>query len=91
MARLEKGSPEYVRVLEVIREGQKQLRARPRADMPGFVPWKTDLQRQAHLEKYRGIEMRVREAIRTGRKLNDSAGGGNQTLNPKLEILNKFK
>jgi hypothetical protein len=54
------------------RAGQEQLRARPRADMPGFVPWKTDLQRRAHLQKYRGIELRVRKAIRDGRKLNDS-------------------
>ena len=72
LARLKKDSPEYAKALRIICAGQKQLRARPRADMPGFVPWKTDLQRRAHLEKYRSIELRVRKAIRDGRKLKDS-------------------
>jgi len=72
LARLKKDSPEYAKALAIIRAGQKQLQARPRADMPGFVPWKTDLERRAHLAKYRGIELRVRKAIREGRKLNDS-------------------
>lgn len=77
-ARLKKDSAEYGKALEIIRSGQKQLRARPRADMPGFVPWKTDQERQAHLEKYRGIEMRVRDAIRTGHKLKDSDTGNRE-------------
>ena len=72
LAKLKKDSPEYAKALGIIRAAQKQLQARPRADMPGFVPWKTDLERRAHLEKYRGIELRVRKAIRDGRKLSDS-------------------
>ena len=31
--------------------------------MPGFVPWERDLQRQAHLAKYREIEADARKAM----------------------------
>jgi hypothetical protein len=68
----EKDSPEYAETLELIRAGQANLKAKPRADMPGFVPWEKDLERQEHLAKYHATEQRVREAIREGRKVFDS-------------------
>jgi hypothetical protein len=40
---------------------------RPRADMPGFVPWERDLQRQVHRQKYLAIELDTRKAIRQRR------------------------
>ncbi|MHC5162245.1 MAG: HzsA-related protein [Planctomycetota bacterium] len=61
---LEKDSGKYRQALALIRKGQERLRERPRADMPGFVPWEEDLQRMAHVEKYSKIEADSREAIR---------------------------
>ena len=61
---LEKDSDKYRQALALIRKGQERLRERPRADMPGFVPWEEDLQRMAHVEKYSKIEADSREAIR---------------------------
>jgi len=54
----------YAEALSLIREGQRRLEERPRADMPGFVPWEKDRQRQAHRDKYLAIELDTREAIR---------------------------
>lgn len=63
-----KGKPaKYAEALAIIRQGQLQLQERPRADMPGFVPWERDLQRQAHREKYLAIERDTRKAIRQRR------------------------
>lgn len=63
---LSEDSQEYQKALALIRKGQAQLEKRPRADMPGFVPWERDLARMAHLEKYRKIEANSRKAIREG-------------------------
>ena len=72
LARVKKDPAKYAKALAIIRAGQEQLRTRPRADMPGFVPWKRDRQRRAHFERYRSIERRAREAILKGRKLSDA-------------------
>lgn len=66
LATLEHDPAEHAEALAIIRRGQQQLQARPRADMPGFVPWERDLQRQAQVEKYRGVEQESRKAIREG-------------------------
>ncbi len=63
---LEHDPTKHAQALAIIRRGQKTLQSRPRADMAGFVPWERDLQRQAHLEKYREIEAEARRAIREG-------------------------
>jgi hypothetical protein len=64
LASLKKDSPEYREALALIRRGQERLKKRPRADMPGFVPWERDLQRQAHVAKYLAVEANSRKAIR---------------------------
>ena len=64
LARIKTDRTRYEKALAIIRQGQQRLRTRPRADMPGFVPWAKDLWRQAHLRKYSGIEQGVRRAIR---------------------------
>ena len=61
---LAKNSPKYRKALALIRKGQERLRKRPRADMPGFVPWERDLERMAHVKKYRAVEANSRKAIR---------------------------
>jgi len=61
---LDKNSSDYRKALALIRKGQERLKKRPRADMPGFVPWERDLERMAHLKKYRAIETNSRKAIR---------------------------
>jgi hypothetical protein len=64
LASLKKDSSKYSKALALIRKGQQRIKKRPRADMPGFVPWQRDLQRMAHLKKYRAIEENSRKAIR---------------------------
>jgi len=64
LATLENDPVKHEQALAMIREGRRRLQARPRADMPGFVAWERDLQRQAHLAKYREIERSSRQAIR---------------------------
>ena len=62
------GTPaRYAEALSIIGEGQRRLKERPRADMPGFVPWERDLERQAHREKYLTIERETRKAMRERR------------------------
>jgi hypothetical protein len=61
---LKKNSREYRKALALIRKGQERLKQHPRADMPGFVPWEEDLERIAHVKKYREIEANSRKAIR---------------------------
>ena len=63
---LTKDSQEYQEALAIIRKGQELLKKRPRADMPGFIPWERDLTRIAHLDKYQKIEANSRKAIREG-------------------------
>lgn len=57
----------YAEALAIIRKGQRRLQERPRADMPGFVPWERDRQRQAHRQKYLAIELDTRKTIRERR------------------------
>jgi len=64
LASLSKNSRKYRKALALIRKGQERIKKRPRADMPGFTPWERDLQRMAHLKKYRMIEANSRMAIR---------------------------
>ncbi|MHC4708140.1 MAG: HzsA-related protein, partial [Planctomycetota bacterium] len=63
---LSKDSEEYREALALIRKGHERLKKRPRADMPGFVPWERDLTRMAHRKKYNEIELNSRLAIREG-------------------------
>ena len=47
------------------------LAARPRADMPGFVPCETDLKREEKYAAREAAERRSREAIRRGERVYD--------------------
>jgi len=67
----DKSDARYVEALEIIRSGREMLARRPRADMPGFRPCAVDEARQRKYAKRRQIELRNREAIRTGRKFYD--------------------
>ena len=66
-----KNDPKYAEALAIIRAGAKMLKARPRADMPGFVPCQADRKRDEKYAVRRQIESRIRQAIRTGTKLYD--------------------
>jgi len=70
------GDPAYVRALDLIRKGGRDLREHPRCDMPGFVPSRMHRQQLAHLAQRRRVEARNREAIVEGRKVYDRPGGG---------------
>jgi len=73
LAKVEEDTPAYHELLEAIRQGKKLLQERPRGDvMDGLVPHEKDRRNLAHRAKYREYELRVREAIREGRKLRDS-------------------
>jgi hypothetical protein len=71
LAKLKKGSKPYREALAILREGQANLKKRPRADMEGFVPCETDRRRLAKYERLHALEMRNRKAIREGRKVYD--------------------
>ena len=72
LAKLEKGSAEYVEALGIIQAGQRQLQQRPRADMAGFVPCQSDLERLAKYGRRQEIEQANRAAIRDGCKRYDT-------------------
>ena len=76
---MEISSAASAEVLAIIRSGKETLQKTPRADMPGFVPFETDLKRQAHHEKYQAIEQDVRKAIREKRKIMDSDSAAPET------------
>ncbi|MHC4198702.1 MAG: HzsA-related protein [Planctomycetota bacterium] len=78
LARLQKGSPEYEKLLAAIRGSRKHQRGDV---MKGFVPHRGDAERLAHREKYAEYERQVRKAIREGRELYDSdfSPGGSST------------
>jgi hypothetical protein len=82
--------PDRERALAIIREGARRLTERPRADMPGFVPWKKDLERRTHLEKYQKLELDSRRAIRerlaTTQIAHDNDGVGAFVEDP-VELL----
>lgn len=72
LGKLEQGSPEYLRAVDIIESGARRLQKTPRCDMDGFMPAEPDLKR---LEKYhyrQQVESANRKAIREGRKLYDS-------------------
>ena len=60
-------------LVERFRAGADMLRKRPRADMPGFQPCPTDLERGRIYAMRQAEELRNREAIREGRKVYDKA------------------
>jgi len=62
----------YIEALAIIRAGAQMLKEKPRADMPGFVPWEVDRRRQEKYLERRDIEYRNRLAIRAGRRLYDA-------------------
>jgi hypothetical protein len=66
-----KESSQYKEALAIIRKGAERLKARPRADMPGFTPCAADRKRDAAYARRRAEELRNREAIREGRKAYD--------------------
>jgi len=63
--------PRYREALAIIQAGQEQLRRRPRADMPGFVPSEPDQRREIKYAQRPAIELRNRDAIRQGEKVYD--------------------
>jgi len=67
LTRLKDQPKKYAKALAIIRLGQHRLKECPHADMPGFVPWKRDLRRQGHRDKYLTKEMGARKAIRQRR------------------------
>ena len=73
LARVKKTDPRYNKLLAAIVAGTKRLKDRPRGDvMEGLVPHDGDRRNLAHRKKYRDYELKVRKAIRDGRKLHDS-------------------
>ena len=63
--------PRYAEALAIISAGAKMLKEKPRADMPGFVAWEVDRQRQEKYVSRQEIESRNRLAIRTGQRAYD--------------------
>lgn len=68
--------PAHREALSIIREGQRALAARPRADMPGFRPCGRDEARERKYVRRRASERAARVAIREGRKVYDGAAPG---------------
>ena len=69
---LRKGSSEYKEALSIIRQGNKTLKATPRADMPGFIPSVSDQKRTVRYDELRRTEEAFRKAVQEGRKLYDA-------------------
>jgi hypothetical protein len=65
------GSAARQEALKILQEGKKTLAECPDADRPGFVPCKTDLDREAKYQLRQREELNNREALRTGRKRYD--------------------
>ena len=57
--------------LEIIRQGQRNLRERPEADMPGFAPCAADEARNQNYTQRAAVEAVNRRAIREGKKVYD--------------------
>lgn len=73
LSKLEKGSDKYNKLLLAIQNIQKNVQKHPRGDvMEGLVPHRGDAGRITHRKKYREYEMKVSEAIRTGKIILDS-------------------
>jgi len=72
LAKVEKGSPQYNDVIAEIKKNQAWMQEFPRGDtLEGFVPFVNDQRTIDHREKYRSYELKVRKAIREGRKIYD--------------------
>jgi hypothetical protein len=67
----DKESAEYKEAVAIIQAGGEMLKNKPRADMPGFVAWEVDRQRQEKYVSRQDIESRNRRAIRTGQRAYD--------------------
>ena len=80
LQKMDKNSEKYKKALAIIKAGRKSLKEKPRADMPGFVPYKKDRKRQAHHKKYSEIEQKVRQAIREGTKVMDFDKVSDETM-----------
>ena len=72
LAGLKPESPERAESLALIRVGMERLKAKPRADMEGFVPAEPDLQREKKYQARLDAERAVYEAIRAGKKVYDA-------------------
>ncbi len=65
------GSPEYKRVLEIIKAGAERLKKRPRADMEGFVGQPIDIWRTKRFEKFQELEAYYRAMADQGKVAYD--------------------
>ncbi len=61
----------YKEAVEIIGAGRDQLRARPRADMDGFVACPLDQEREQRYELRRAVEIRSRESVYRETKVYD--------------------
>ena len=69
LASLRETNPDaWAEAVALIRAGGERLRARPRADMPGFVPCAEDQRRERVYAERRRMDERSREAMRDGEK-----------------------
>ena len=71
LAPLAPDTPARAEAESIIREGARRLTERPRADMPGFTPDAREQEREAKYQTRLNQELRVYEAIRSGRKVYD--------------------
>jgi len=69
----DKGAPNYLKALALIRTGAERLKKHPRLDMPGFTPCEADRQRLDYLARRKAIEARNRRAITAGRRISDES------------------
>ena len=68
--------PKYREALALIQAGKEMLALHPEADRSGFVPCAEDQRREAKYAERRRVELRNREAIRSGNKLYDAKPDG---------------
>lgn len=73
-------TPEYAEALELIRAGQRQLLAQPRADTPGFVPCAEDQERLTFHAWRQQVEARNRRGLAQGRKVYDDPVQGSSAV-----------
>jgi hypothetical protein len=71
LAKLDKDSPPYNEALAIIRTGRDALAKQARGDTLDFTPCEKDRQREQFYQQRLQIELRGREAIRTGKKVYD--------------------
>ena len=67
----DRASPAYTEAFAIIRAGAAALKARPRADMDGYVPCQEHQRRLKWFDTTDRIEQAYRKAIREGRKMYD--------------------